>query len=86
MNFDKLPNEIKSKIFNMNKIREMHEKQLLKNKLKYNIVLEDLTGCSEDTLYFFGLIDRDENDIEDDEFYSSYLLEFIRSQSSESIE
>lgn len=86
MNFDKLPNEIKSKIFNMNKIREMHEKQLLKNKLKYNIVLEDLTGSSEDTLYFFGLLDRDENDIEDDEFYSSYLLEFIRSQSSESIE
>jgi len=86
MNFDKLPNEIKSKIFNMNKIREMHEKQLLKNKLKYNIVLEDLTGSSEDTLYFFGLIDRDENDIEDDEFFSSYLLEFLKSQSSESIE
>jgi len=86
MNFDKLPNEIKSKIFNMNKIREMHEKQLLKNKLKYNIVLEDLTGSSEDTLYFFGLLDRDENDIEDDEFFSSYLLEFLKSQSSESIE
>ena len=70
INFNDLPNEIKLKIFHINKEEDRKEKEM---KKKFDIVVQDLENVIGELPFYFDLIDRSESE----EYISHFILSYL---------
>jgi hypothetical protein len=76
MNFNDLPNEIKLKIFHINKEEERKEKEM---KKKFDIVIQDLKNIVGELPFYFDLSDYCEDcECENEEYISHFIIAYLQ--------